>query len=452
MRSAADRANQLDPALILGFTNLADAREREPLRITRGQGVFVYDEHGKDYIEGASSFYCTALGYSEEALIEAAVQQMRELPFYVSAASRTVPVVERLAERLAALVPMEGAKVAFAATGSEANDALVKFLWFHNNASGLPKAKKIIARLGSYHGGTVATASLTGWTQYHAGFDLPIDGILHARQPDYRKLAEPGESEIAFADRMVAELRQLIEAEGPETIGAFLAEPVSVSAGLAMPPESYWPKLCRLLADYRIRLFDDEVVTGFGRTGAMFGAETFAMTPDCMSLAKALSSAYQPISAVVMSGEFYEGLERGSARDGMFSHAGTYHGHPVPAAVALRVLELFEERDILGHVRRVMPRFEAGLRRAGEHPLVGHVRVVGLAGAVDLEAGEADGHVGAVGTRFAERCQANGLFVRAVADTAVMAPPLIITESEIDELFRRFHLALDETLSGLTGP
>ncbi len=213
-----------------------------------------------------------------------------------------MPVVERLA----ALVPMVDAKVAFAATSSEANDALVKFLWFRNNAVGKTAAKKTVAREGSYHGGTVATANLTGWGRYHAGYDLPIARILHARQPDFRTLGEAGESKAAFGVRMAAELRALVEAEGPETIGAFLAEPVSTSAGLALPLEGYWAGVGDLLAEYDILLFDDEVLTGFGRTGAMLGAETFALRPNCMSLAKALSSAYLPISAVVMSGEFYE--------------------------------------------------------------------------------------------------------------------------------------------------
>jgi 4-aminobutyrate--pyruvate transaminase len=442
--------NRRDPVLLLGFTNLPDARTQEPLRIVRGDGIFIFDESGKDYIEGASSFYCTSLGFSEEALIEAAVEQMRELPFYVSAAYRSVPVVEQLAERLSAMAPMANAKVAFAATGSEANDALVKFLWFHNNAVGKSRRKKVIARLGSYHGGTIATASLTGWVKYHAGFDLPMAGILHTEQPDYRLLAEPGESEEDFADRMIADLRKLIEKEDPETIGAFMAEPVSVSAGLALPPKTYWQKLTALLREYDIRFFDDEVVTGFARTGNMFGCETFAMTPDCMSVAKALSSAYQPISAVLMSEEFYEGLERGSDQAGMFSHAGTYHGHPVPAAVALRVLELMEERNILGHVRAVSPRFAAALGALEDHPLICGSRSVGLAGAVDLAIDTAPGQAslesGMLGSHCGRCCQENGLFVRPVGDTIVMAPPLIITEQEIDEMFRRLRRALDDTL------
>jgi 4-aminobutyrate--pyruvate transaminase len=359
-----------------------------------------------------------------------------------------VPVVEELAARLAAMAPpnMRNAKVAFAATGSEANDALLKFLWYHNNASGKPKRKKVIARLGSYHGGTIATASLTGWVKYHAGFDLPIAGILHTEQPDYAHMAEPGESEPDFADRMIGLLRQLIEREDPETIGAFFAEPVSVSAALALPPATYWDKLTALLAEYEIRLFDDEVVTGFARTGNMFGCETYGFAPDCMTVAKALTSAYQPLSAVIMSEEFYEGLERGSAEAGMFSHAGTYHGHPVPAAVALRTLELMEERDILGHVRAIAPHFEAALRALEDHPLVSGSRAVGLAGAVDLASPSTES--GTLGADVAARCDANGLFIRPSGDTIVMAPPLIITTSEIDEMFRRFRLALDDSLEG----
>ena len=438
--------NQIDPTVVFGFTNLPDNREREPLRIVRGKGVFVYDERGKDYIEGASTFYCTSLGFSEEELIEAALQQMRELPFYVTAAYRSVPVVEELAARLAAMAPMKNAKVAFATTGSEANDALVKMLWYHNNASGKSKRKKIIARLGSYHGGTIATASLTGWTKYHAGFDLPMEGILHTQQPDYVHMAESGESETVFADRMITELRALIEREDPETIGAFFAEPVSVSAALALPPATYWEKLTALLGDYEIRLLDDEVVTGFGRTGNMFGCETYGFEPDCLTVAKALTSAYQPLSAVIMGEEFYEGLERGSAQAGMFSHAGTYHGHPVPAAVALRTLELMEERDILGHVRTVGRHFSSRLKALEDHPLVLRSRAIGLAGAVDLAMPKFE--AGSLGGLAAVLCEAHGLFVRPSNDTLVMAPPLIITDREIDEMFRRLREALDALLAG----
>jgi len=443
-------SNQREPKVVLGFTNLPDLRTREPLQITRGKGIFVYDDTGKDYIEAVSSFYCTALGFSEEALIEAAVKQMREIPFYVSAMHRVVPAVEALAERLIAMAPIKNAKVAFSATGSEANDALIKFLWFHNNAVGKPRRKKVIARLGSYHGGTIATASLTGWVKYHKGFDLPLPGFLHTAQPDTFNDALPGESEEDYADRLVAELEQLIQANEPETIAAFVAEPVSVAAGLTVPPRTYWPKVAALLGKYEIRLFDDEVVTGFWRTGKLWGAETFGFRPECLTVAKALSSAYQPISATIMSDTFYEGLEKGSDEVGMFGHAGTYHGHPVAAAVALRTLELMEERKIGEHVQAVIPHFHRGLERFANHPLVGDCRMLGLTGAIELVADKKTRRrpepAGTLATYFADRARENGLFVRPTGDSAVIAPPLIITESEIDELFRRFRVALDETL------
>ncbi|MDP6709466.1 MAG: aminotransferase class III-fold pyridoxal phosphate-dependent enzyme, partial [Alphaproteobacteria bacterium] len=344
---------------------------------------------------------------------------------------------------------------AFATTGSEANDFLVKFLWFHNNAMGQPGRRKVIARLGSYHGGTIAGASLTGWTKYHAGFGLPLDGFLHVSQPDTYNQARDGESEAEYSGRLVAEVEALILAEGPETIGAFIAEPVSVSAGLALPPEGYFEGLQALLAKYEIRFFDDEVVTGFCRTGNLFGAETFDLRPDCMTLAKALSSAYQPISAILMSEDFYAGLERGSAEVGTFSHAGTYHGHPVAVAVALRTLELIEERDVLGHVRAVAPHFQKRLRAFEDHPLVGDCRTLGLAGAVELVVDkttkEKPEPAGAIAAHFGERAQAAGLFVRPTGDAVVLAPPLVITEAEIDELFRRFAVALDETLAWAGG-
>lgn len=450
MTLAARPSNLREPSVVLGFTNLPDLRTEKPLNIVRGDGVFIYDETGKDYLEAVSSFYCTSLGFSEEALIEAAVKQMRELPFYVSAAHRIVPAVEALAERLIDMVPIPNAKVAFSATGSEANDALIKFLWYRNNATGRERRRKVISRLSSYHGGTIATASLTGWPKYHKGFNLPLSGFLHAAQPDFDNQAMPGESEDAYVDRLIGDLETLILAEDPETIGAFIGEPVSVSAGLAVPPRAYWPRVQALLARYEIELFADEVVTGFWRTGALWGAETFDLRPECMTVAKALTSAYQPLSATIMSGDFYEGLEQGSAAAGMFSHAGTYHGHPVAAAVALRTLELMEERRIGAHVRSIIPHFHASLDRAADHPLVRHRRKLGLAAAVDLALDPAEcrppAPPGALAAAFGRVARDNGLFVRPTGDSAVLAPPLIITEPEIDELFRRFSKALDQTL------
>lgn len=448
MADAAIRRNISDPALVLGFSNLREMRTTGPHRIARGQGIHVFDTEGKEYIEGASCFYCSALGFSEEELVEAAVRQFRELPFYSSGLHRAVPSVMELAEKLRDLTPIKNAKVALAATGSEANDFLLKFVRCADRMTGREGRWKVISRLRSYHGGTLATASLTGTPESHRQFGLPLPGFLHTHQPDFYNMALPGEDEAAFTARMLADLRALIEREGPETIACMIAEPVSLSAGLVPPPKGYWVGLQAMLTEYGIRLFADEVITGFARTGRMFGSETYGIDPECITLAKAMSGAYLPVSAVVMSPDFYDALELGSDEIGSFTHAGTYAGHPVCAAVALRTIQLFEERDILGHVGRVGPYLAARLAAFADHPLVGQVRSVGMCGAVEFVAAKeprrAPRPEGILSKKFAAFAVERGLIVRMPYNTVCLAPPLIITESEIDELCARFAGALDD--------
>ncbi|MFC3227063.1 aminotransferase class III-fold pyridoxal phosphate-dependent enzyme [Marinibaculum pumilum] len=448
MAEAAAIKNILDPALVLGFSNLREMRTVGPHRIAAGHGIYVTDTDGKDYIEGASCFYCSALGFSEEELVEAAVRQFRELPFYSSGLHRAVPAVMELAEKLRDLTPIKNAKIALGATGSEANDFLLKFVRAADRMTGRSGRWKVISRLRSYHGGTLATASMTGVPESHAQFGLPLPGFLHTHQPDYFNMALPGEDEAAFTARMLGDLRDLIEREGPETIACMVAEPVSLSAGLVPPPEGYWAGLQALLAEYGIRLFADEVITGFGRTGPMFGSETYGIDPECITLAKAMSGAYLPVSAVVMAPDFYDALELASDEAGGFTHAGTYAGHPVCAAVALRTIELFEERDILGHVARIAPRFAAGLAAFADHPLVGDTRSVGLCGAVEFVAAKAPRRApqpeGILSKKFAAFAKDRGLIVRMPYNSVCLAPPLVITESEIDEMCARFGRALHD--------
>ncbi|MEQ8344274.1 MAG: aminotransferase class III-fold pyridoxal phosphate-dependent enzyme [Sneathiellaceae bacterium] len=448
MAEAAARKNILDPALVIGFSNLREMRTTGPHRIASGRGIYVTDTDGKDYIEGASCFYCSALGFSEEELIEAAIRQFRELPFYSSGLHRAVPAVMELAEKLRDLTPIKNAKVALGATGSEANDFLLKFVRAADRMTGREGRWKVISRMRSYHGGTLATASMTGVPESHAQFGLPLPGFLHTHQPDYFNMAKPGEDEPAFTARMLADLRSMIEAEGPETIACMVAEPVSLSAGLVPPPEGYWAGLQALLAEYEIRLFADEVITGFGRTGPMFGSETYGIDPECITLAKGMSGAYLPISAVVMQPAFYDALELASDQTGAFTHAGTYAGHPVCAAVALRTIELFEERNILGHIATVAPRFAAGLAAFDDHPLVGQTRSVGLCGAMEFVAAKAPRRAprpeGILAKKFAGFAKDRGLIVRMPYDSVCLAPPLIITAAEIDEMFARFGAALGD--------
>jgi len=432
------------------FTNLSMLKEKPPLIIERGSGIYVYDEHGREYIEGIAGLWCAGLGFGEEELVKAAERQMRQLPFYHNFLGRgTLPTIA-LAERLKEIVPFAASKVFFVNSGSEANDTQIKLIRHYNNATGRPRKKKIIARRYAYHGATIGAGSLTGIPIFHQDFDLPIPDILHTDCPNYYRDAEPGETEEAFSARLAARLEELILREGPETIAAFIAEPIMAAAGALIPPATYFEKIQAVLRRYDILFIADEVVTGFCRTGNLFGCETFAIQPDTMSLAKQLSSAYLPIAAVLIPEYMYEAFVEQSRKLGSLAHGMTYGGHPVPAAVALRNIELIQERDILGHVRSVSPLFQKRIKALADHPLVGNTRGVGLLGAVELVADKAsrrgfDPACG-MGKFCAAACEEEGLIVRAsINDAIAMCPPLIIRESEINEMFDRLTRALDRT-------
>lgn len=443
---ARDVAHVLHPT-----TNLAEHREKGALVIERGEGINVYDINGKSYIEGMAGLWCTSFGFSEGELVEAAIAQMRKLPFYHGFGNKAVLPTIDLAERLKAMAPFEASKVFFTNSGSEANDTQMKMIWYYNNAVGRPRKKKIIARWGGYHGVTIATACLTGLPAFRNGFDMPLDMIRHVSCPHYYRDAEPGESEEAFADRLAAELETLIEREDPDTIAAFIAEPVMAGGGVIPPPRTYFEKIQAILRRHDILCIADEVVCGFGRTGAMFGSESVGMKPDTMTVAKQLSSAYLPIAAVLIPEWMYEVLVDQSRDKGVFGHGITYGGHPVSAAVALRTLELFEERNMLAQVQRVSPHFQSRLRAFLDHPLVGDARGMGLIGAVELVADKAARRPfepsAGIGAYCGERCIEHGLINRFSGNAALFCPPLIITESEIDEMFTRFGRALDDTLT-----
>ena len=374
---------------------------------------------------------------------------MRKLPYYHSFAHKTTNPSIDLAEKLKTISPVPESKVFFANSGSEANDSLVKLVWYYNNGRGLPKKKKIISRIKGYHGVTVATASLTGLPNCHTDFDLPIPNILHTDCPHFYRYGQAGESEEEFATRMASNLEQLIRTEGPDTVAAFIAEPVMGAGGVIVPPNTYFEKVQEVLKRYDILMLADEVICGFGRTGNMFGCETFGIRPDAVTVAKALSSAYLPISAVMVSDDIFQVMVAESEKIGIFGHGFTYSGHPVPAAVALKTLEIIEERNLLDHVRQISPRFQERLQVFAEHPLVGEGRGVGLVGGLELVADKSskqpfDPSLG-IGPYCSSRAEARGLIVRAIGDTMAFCPPLIITESQIDEMFDRFAEALDDT-------
>jgi 4-aminobutyrate--pyruvate transaminase len=432
-----------------GYTNAVRHEQEGPLVLTEGKGIYVHDENGRAYIEGMAGLWSVSLGFGEERLVEAAIKQMKRLPYYHTFTHKAPAVTVELAEKLIGLAPVPMSKVFFANSGSEANDTVVKMVWYYSNALGRPKKKKIISRQKAYHGVTVASASLTGLPNNHRDFDLPIANILHADCPHYYRFGQEGESEAQFAQRMADSLEKLILAEGPDTIAAFIAEPVMGAGGVILPPAGYFDLIQPILRKYDILFVADEVICGFGRTGNMFGSQTYNLKPDILSCAKALSSSYLPISAVMINEKVYRALRDNSGKIGTFGHGFTYSGHPVPAAVALETLKIYEERDILAQVRRVAPTFQRELRRFADHPLVGEVRSVGLVGAIELvknkRTKEPFSPQQGVGLQAMKLCQDEGLITRAIMDSMAFCPPLIITEAEIEEMFRRFAKGLDAT-------
>jgi 4-aminobutyrate--pyruvate transaminase len=432
-----------------GYTNAVRHEQDGPLILTEGKGIYVHDENGRAYIEGMAGLWSVSLGFGEERLVEAAVRQMKKLPYYHTFTHKTSSVTVELAEKLIGLAPVPMSKVFFANSGSEANDTVIKIVWYYSNALGRPKKKKIISRQKAYHGVTVATASLTGLPNNHRDFDLPIANIIHADCPHYYRFGKEGESEAQFAQRMADSLEKLILAEGPDTVAAFIAEPVMGAGGVIVPPVGYFDLIQPILKKYDILFIADEVICGFGRTGNMFGSETFKLKPDILSCAKALSSSYLPISGVMINEKVYQALRDNSAKIGTFGHGFTYSGHPVPAAVALETLKIYEERNILAQVRSVAPAFQRELKRFADHPLVGETRGIGLVGAIELvkdkRTKEPFAPQQGVGFQAAKLCQEQGLITRAIMDSLAFCPPLIITEAEIGEMFRRFAKGLDAT-------
>ncbi|HXC56813.1 MAG TPA: aminotransferase [Rhizomicrobium sp.] len=437
------------------YTNLVKFRETGPMVIARGAGVRVYDESGKDYIEAMAGLWCTALGWGENELAETAAEQMRALAFGHLFGGKSHEPAIALAEKLKEVAPFPVGKVFFANSGSEANDTQIKLYWYAANARGQSRKKKIISRTKAYHGVTLAAASLTGLANNHKSFDLPFDFARFADCPHYYRGAEAGESELQFSARLGANLEALIAREGPETIAAMIVEPVMGAGGVILPPDGYFDAITKVLGRHGIPLIDDEVITGFGRTGNWFGCGTYCFEPESMSIAKALSSAYLPISAVLLSPELSDIVEQESGKIGTFGHGFTYSGHPVAAAVALKTIEIYQRRDLVGHVRHVAPLFQKRLRALSEHPLVGEAAGIGLIGAVELVADkqtkasfEPAKQAGATLMNFA---QGEGLIVRALlGDRVALCPPLVIDEAEIGELFDRLERALTKTLDWAT--
>ena len=447
-RKAASTRDVDSEYVLHPYTDARAHQEFGGVTIVKGEGIYVYDEYGKKYIEGLSGLWNVALGYGESRLVEAATKQMADLPYYHTFSHKANKPSALLAEKLVSIAPDGLRHVFFANSGSEANDSAIKMIWFYNNAAGRPDKKKIIGRVKGYHGITIGAGSLTGIERNHKSFDLPIERFLHTACPHYYRYGEAFESEEEFASRLAGELEELILREGPETVAAFFGEPVMGAGGVIVPPRTYWEKVQRVCEKYDVLLVADEVITGFGRTGAMFGCGTFGIRPDIMVVSKQITSAYMPLSAVMLKDEIFSAIARESARLGTFGHGFTTSGHPVSAAVALENIDIIETEKLVGRARVAGEVLASELRAMESSPIVGEVRQVGLLAGIELvgdkETKEPLGRPGVAGNDFASYAEEVGLIVRSIGDTVALCPPLIIRDDEIKELARRFGAALRE--------
>ena len=436
-------------ALLHPYTNAVTHRQVGAHLIERGEGIYVHDDQGRRFIEGMAGLWCCGLGFGDQELIEAAKEQLDRLPYYHLFGGRTHEPAIELAEKIKELYPIPMARVFYGSSGSEANETQIKLIWYMMNGLGKPGKKKIIARKRGYHGVTLVSGSLTGLPMAHESFNLPFDFVRHVTCPHYWREGKDGESEADFVARLAKELDDLIVAEGPDTVAAFIAEPVMGAGGVIVPAKGYFEAIAPVLQKHGVLFVDDEVICGFGRTANWFGAETFNMQATSVSMAKQLTGGYVPLSAVALNAEMADAIEAETNRHPIFGHGHTYGGHPLGCAVGVKALEIYQKRDILSHVRRVSPVFQQKLQSFAEHPLVGEARGAGLMGALELspdrERAATFAQPGKVGGKLSAELLNRGVLLRAMGDTLGFCPPMIITEAEIDEMFAPMQAALDAT-------
>lgn len=445
----ADIASQIHP-----HTNLREFEQQGAMVIAGGEGVWVHDDAGNKYLEGMSGLWCVSLGYGNRRLIDAATRQLSELAYYQNFAHKSTKPAIELAEKLLKIAPVPMSKVMFQSSGSEANDTAIKLCWYYWNAHGQPQRRKMISRLNAYHGTGIASASLTGLPHLHKEWNLPLPGFLHTDNPHYYRYGAAGESPEDFASRCAKNLEELILREGPDTIAAFFAEPIMGTGGLIVPPPSYFEKIQAVLRKYSILLVVDEVITGFGRTGQMWGTQVFDLRPDIITCAKALSSAYMPIAALLLNERIYEAMRDQTDKVGVLAHGYTYGAHPVCAAVALEAVRIYEGESFLNHVRDVGGYLQSTVReRFANHPLIGEIRGVGMFCALEIVrdklSKESFASTLKVPAHVSSVAQAKGLMTRPLLNSVVFAPPLITERAHIDYAMDIYTAAFQETLDWL---
>jgi 4-aminobutyrate--pyruvate transaminase len=429
-------------------TNLLKHLDRGPTIITKGEGVYVYDDSGKRFLDSGAALWCASLGYKNERVAKVAYEAMQQLPYFQLFRGYSHGPAIELSEKLLEIAPVPMSKVLLQCSGSEANDSAVKLVWYYWNGVGKPKKRKIISRQGSYHGSTCVAISMTGNEAYHRSFGLPFDGFIHVDSLNYYRSAKPGETEEQFSQRLADSLEATILREGPETIGAFWADPIQGNAGALPPPAGYFEKIQAILKKYDILFVADEVICGFGRTGNMWGSQTCGLTPDMVTCAKGLSAAMLPISALLINDRIFQVMTSESNKLGTFVHGFTYAGHPVASSVALEVLKIYEEIDIVARVKTLEAPFLSMLKSLMDHPLVGEASGAGLLGGIEIVADKDTRKSFAPEVRINalidKHAESNGIILRTTpANRIAYSPPLIIDEEEIAEMGRLTRATLD---------
>lgn len=454
----ASHLEELDRRFVLHpFTVLADHQKASPAIMVEGKGAVLRDSHGKEYIDAMAGLWCANVGYGRPELAECVKDQTLKLSYYHSFSGVGTDAPAVLSEKLIRIAPGRMSKVFFGNSGSDANDTQVKLVWYYNNLRGLTGKKKIISRRRGYHGVTVMSASLTGFDNLHKGFDLPLPMVRHVSPPYRLWEAEPGMSDAAFVAQLADELERTILAEGPETVGAFIAEPVQGAGGVIVPPKGYFPAIQTVLRKYDVLLIADEVISGFGRLGENFGCTVFGIEPDLVTIAKGITSAYVPLSGCLVSEKIWNVLVDGSARYGAFGHGFTYSSHPVAAAVALENLALIEREGLVQRAAELGVHMHEKLAAAfAGHPMLGELRGTGLVAAVEFVA-KNTGKPQAfdpqlkVAARIAKKAFAAGVIVRALpaADTISFSPPFVTTSAQVDRCVEVVRKAADDVMDEL---
>ena len=436
-------------SMLHGFSHLGTLQENGPLVISHGEGIYIEDTYGNKYIEGNSGLWNAVLGFDHPSLIEAAREQFSKFPVYHTFFGRVSQPAVDLAETLLKISPVPMSKVFFTNSGSEANDTVVKMLWMINKGLGRPNCRKILSRKNAYHGVTGLTASMTG-KDYVGAFGLPLDGFLFADCPHYWRFGEEGETEKEFSVRCARNLEVQINEEGPDTIAGFFAEPAMGAGGVITPSDGYFEAIQPVLKKYGIPLIADEVICGFGRTGNLWGCQTYNIKPDVIVASKCITAGFFPMGAIMISDKIQEKLLIAAEEFEEFPHGFTTGGHPVGCAIAVKAIDIIMNEGIFDNIVKVAPHFQERLRRLSSHPHIGEARGVGLMGALEL-VGDKDKKTPfppdqPVAEQIAVAALENGLICRPVGQAIVVAPPFVITKEQINELFDKIEKTIKQVI------